>query len=137
MNPMVAAAIGSIVRKGLAVLAGILVARGIWTQGDAETYIGAAVIWLTTQGWDLFVMYWRRRKLVAALATPAVISERQVEKLIENNSATSPPVSLRKNRIPYPIGQKRGFGGQDRDPNGPADPNQPASKSDYTPGVTG
>lgn len=55
MNPLLQAAIGSIIRFGLAALAGHLVKAGVWTSADASMYVGAATLGVISLGWSLYL----------------------------------------------------------------------------------
>jgi uncharacterized membrane protein YjjB (DUF3815 family) len=103
MNPMFAAALGSILRWGLSILAGYLVSRGIWSDSEAGIYVGAAAIALTSLLWSVIEKYLSRVKLVTALATPGVMSEKALEQVVKNEDRR-PPVTLDKDRTPYPVG---------------------------------
>ncbi len=103
MNPMFAAALGSIFRWALAFLAGYLVSRGIWTAQEAAIYVGAAAMGLTALTWSLYQKYASRVKLVTALATPGVMSEEDIEE--HSDTDLRPPVTMRKDTTPYPVGE--------------------------------
>ena len=53
MNPVLQAALGSILRHFLTIAAGYLVAQGIWTQEEAMTYVAAAALGLLGVGWSV------------------------------------------------------------------------------------
>lgn len=99
VNPMFAAALGSIIRWALALGAGYLVRKEIWQPGDATLYVTAGATALTALVWSLWDKYYQRAKLVTALATPRVVSENTVEKMIDDKLA--PPVSVPKDRAPH------------------------------------
>jgi hypothetical protein len=103
MNPMFAAALGSLIRFGFAFLAGYLVKKGVWGEGEAATYVTAATTFVTVLVWDQLQLIWNRRKLVTALATPGVASEAEVEAKIKATEKR-PPVTMDKERTPYPVG---------------------------------
>lgn len=67
MNPVFAAALGSILRWWLAILAGYLVKAGVWTSSESDTYVAAAVLGLLALGWSLWQKYRARIKFLAAL----------------------------------------------------------------------
>lgn len=54
MNPILSAAIGSVLRHLLTGWAAVLVAEGIWTQADADKYVAAAALALLGFGWALY-----------------------------------------------------------------------------------
>lgn len=99
LNPLAAAAIGSVLRFGLAAVFGYFVRKGIWTDAEASTYITAAVSGLLALGWGLYNKYKGRVKLLTALATPHPTTEAHVEQMVANGQA--PPASLPKDRTPY------------------------------------
>lgn len=79
MNPVLAAALGAILRWALAFLAGYLVNAGIWKSDEAETYVAAAVLGLLGLGWSLFQKYKARIKFLAALNAPAGTPEASLD----------------------------------------------------------
>lgn len=82
MNPMVSAALGSIIRALLFVAAGWLVRHGVWTQADATTYVEAATLALIGLGWSLWQKYKGRLRFLAALeATPGTTEEQVHERV--------------------------------------------------------
>lgn len=92
MNPMLAEALGSIIRAGLMVLAGYLVKAGIWNEGAATTYVTAASIGLLTLGWSIWQKYKNRLKLLTALTTPPGMTEATLEQQMASGS--TPQVSV-------------------------------------------
>lgn len=70
MNPIVQAALGSILRWVLAIWAGYLVKAGIWTGSEADTYIATAVLALLALGWSVWNKYKSRVTLLTALMLP-------------------------------------------------------------------
>lgn len=99
LNPLAAAAIGSILRFALAAAFGYLVRKGIWTDAEASTYLTAAVAGLLGLGWALWNKYSSRLKLLTALATPHAASEAHIEQMVSQGQA--PPASLPKTQTPY------------------------------------
>lgn len=75
MNPILSAALGSILRWALAFGAGWLVQHGIWTQADASTYVAAAAMGLLAFGLSLWNKYKGRVTLLTALTMPAGTTE--------------------------------------------------------------
>lgn len=57
MNPLLQQALGAIVRAILTGAAGYFVRHGIWTATDAETYIGAAALFVLSVGWSIWQKY--------------------------------------------------------------------------------
>jgi hypothetical protein len=92
MNPVAAAAIGAILRWGLAFLAGYLVQAGIWQATEAEGYVAAAVLGLLGLGWSLWQKYHDRIKFLAALHAPAGTSEDSLD--VRGITLKSAPVVL-------------------------------------------
>lgn len=90
MNPLLYAALGSIVRFLLASVFGALVARGIWTQEEAATYLSAAVVAVLTIGWSLWKNHHGRLKLLTALASDEPMTEHEVEKEVAAKRTPSP-----------------------------------------------
>jgi hypothetical protein len=82
MNPLVQAALGSILRAVLAGLAGWFVNRGIWTADAANEYLTAAALAILTLGWALWTKYKDRIKFLTALEAPVGTSEAKVDKKV-------------------------------------------------------
>jgi len=99
MNPILVEAAGSIVRAGLNVAAGWLVAHGIWSSSDAEKYVGALALALVSVGWSLWQHWGMRSKLVTAMAMPAGVTENQVHELVKDPLVNTPSVSLPKDQV--------------------------------------
>lgn len=57
VNPLLQAAIGSILRALLQGAAGILVGKGIWTASEADAYVLALVAFLIGMGWSIWQKY--------------------------------------------------------------------------------
>lgn len=118
MNPMLQEAIASILRHFLTIAAGYLVARGIWTQGSATSYVEAAALALISVGWAIWQKYETRQKLVTALAmTSNVKTEADIEKFIaqgESPSVTTPktahPIMVLPNPSSDRVKDKSRFG---------------------------
>lgn len=102
-NPLIDKAVGSIIRAGLAVLAGYVVQHGLWTSSDAETYVAAATLAIISLGWSLWEKYGSQLKLVTALSMPPGSSEKQLEAVIKNPGIEKPPAALPKNEAPAPL----------------------------------
>ena len=79
MNPVAAAALGAILRWGLAFLAGYLVKAGDLASTEAEAYVAAAVLGLLGLGWSLWQKYHDRIKFLAALDAPAGTTEKALK----------------------------------------------------------
>jgi membrane protein DedA with SNARE-associated domain len=70
MNPLLMAAVGSIVRHVLTMAAGYLVSHGIWTGQEAEQYVAAGALAMIGVTWAIWQKSAARRKLLLALALP-------------------------------------------------------------------
>lgn len=70
MNPMLQAALASILRHFLTMGASALVMRGIWTEEDATTYVVAAALAILGFGWALWQKYAAHLKILDALDAP-------------------------------------------------------------------
>lgn len=92
MNPVLAAALGSILRWALAFLAGYLVKAGIWTGSEAEAYVAAAVLGLLGLGWSVWQKYKSRIAFLAALNAPAGTPEANLD--VRGTTLKSAPVVL-------------------------------------------
>jgi hypothetical protein len=83
MNPLLAQALGAIVRWLLAFVSGWLVQRGIWTEADATQYVAAAAIAIVALGWSLWQKYKSRIHFRAALEMPAGTTEAKVAERVK------------------------------------------------------
>jgi hypothetical protein len=99
MNPLAVDLILSVLRWALASVGGWLVAHGIWTQAQAESFAIAASLGLLSLGLSLWQTYSKRRKLVTALSLPLGCTERDVEYAIDRGRAT-PSVTTAKDVSP-------------------------------------
>lgn len=70
MNPILSAALGSILRHFLTMAFAALVTRGIWTSEDATTYVTAAALGILGLGWAVYQKYATHLKIIAALSAP-------------------------------------------------------------------
>ena len=96
MNPMLAEALGSIVRAGLMVLAGFVVKAGIWDAGQAEVYAAAGALAVVGLGWSLWQKYKSRVKLLSALSMTDTTSEANLEVRIAAGATPTVSVSTPK-----------------------------------------
>ena len=71
MNPIFAAAVGSILRHVLTMGATYLVAKGVWSETDATTYVAAGAMALLGLGWALWQKYRTHLTILDALDLPA------------------------------------------------------------------
>lgn len=106
MNPLLREALESAARSLLKIAAGYLVARGIWSNEQAASYIAPAAVALVGLGLSLWTTYRSRQKLVTALVMPVGATEDEVKAVIDNPSIKTPPVSLPKNQAPDPLTYK-------------------------------
>jgi membrane protein DedA with SNARE-associated domain len=83
MNPLLAQALGAIIRHFLTILAGYFVAKGIWSPEQADQYVTSAAVaivsGLVAIGWSLWNKHKGRLRLEAAMRLPAGASEQQVK----------------------------------------------------------
>ncbi len=98
MNPILSAALGSIIRAALAGLAGYLVKAGIWTASDSATYVTAATLFLLAGGWSLYEKYRSRSKVLTALMMPALSTEDELKERIK--TGVTPSILTPSNTIP-------------------------------------
>ena len=98
MNPMLMAALGSLLRTALAGAAGYLVSKGIWTDAEAGTYMTAAVAGLLALGWSLWQKYAGRLRLMTALASPA---SSEAQNLVRVQAGQAPSVTLPPMQMPH------------------------------------
>jgi hypothetical protein len=98
MNPILSAALGSILRWVLALAAGYLVKAGIWTGSDAETYVAAGSMAALGLGLSIWNKYHSRIKLLTALEL-AGATEHEVKALMANTVA-SPPILTPATAVP-------------------------------------
>ena len=98
MNPILSEAIGSVLRWALALAAGFLVQRGIWSEADAGIYVAAGAIGLISIGWSMWQKWAMRLKLLTALGFSDV-TELQIENLVAS-PWPNPSVTTTKDTIP-------------------------------------
>lgn len=70
MNPILQAALGSILRHFLTMGAAMLITRGIWTTEDASTYVAAAAMAILGLGWALYQKWRAHQAILTALDLP-------------------------------------------------------------------
>lgn len=100
MNPFYVEIAGSISRWGLALLAGYVVKAGVLTQADAEKYIASASLALVALGWSVWQKKKMRTKVVTAISSPEVKTEKQLEAKIANPATDNPSVLTPKDEVP-------------------------------------
>ena len=71
MNLQLQEGAASIVRWALALGAGYLVKAGIWTEGDASSYVAAAALAIVALGWSLYQKHTKNEEVDEALAAPS------------------------------------------------------------------
>lgn len=99
MNPLLSAALGSILRWGLAVLAGFLVQHGVWTSTEATMYVAAASLALLSLGLSLWNKYRGRLTLLTALTMPVGTTENDVKAKISRGDVV-PSVTTPSDTVP-------------------------------------
>ena len=62
MSPLLSAAVGSTIRFCLAIGAGWLVRKGVWSDSAASTYVEAGTLGLLSWGWGIYEK-WKRHEL--------------------------------------------------------------------------
>jgi hypothetical protein len=97
MNPMYSALAYSVARGILWVLASRIVEYGIWTSGDAEKYVGAAVPVVVSLAWSLYQVAQSRKLTLTALEL-AGATEHEAKKIMA--TTPSPPLSTPANAVP-------------------------------------
>lgn len=90
MNPLLTQALASILRHLFGAAAAYLVARGIWTEEDAMSYVAALALGVIAIGWSVYQKYVSQTKLVTALASGTIMSEAKLEEGIAKGIAASP-----------------------------------------------
>lgn len=96
-NPILSAAVGSILRWALSFAAGYLVNAKVWTGEEAAVYVTAGTLGLLGLGWSLWNKYHGRIKLLSALEM-AGATEHELKALVA--SSPNPPVSTPANQVP-------------------------------------
>lgn len=76
MNPLLSAALGSIIRWALSLVVPYLVTAGIWTPDEATAYVAGLSLALVGLGWSLWQKYKSRLKFLDALDAPAGTPEK-------------------------------------------------------------
>lgn len=102
MNPLLQAALGSLLRWLFAIAAGFFVEHGIWTQGEASSYVAGAALAVLSLLWSLWAKYHSRIKFLTALEVPAGSSEADVKATIAAGQGASvlPPLSVPTSKLP-------------------------------------
>jgi pyrroline-5-carboxylate reductase len=98
LNPLISAALSSILRHALTGVAGYFVTKGVWSKDEASNYLMAVVAGILALGWALYSKYIAQAKLVTALVSPAGTTERDVEKMVDAGHA--PSVTTMKDERP-------------------------------------
>ena len=100
MNPILQAALGSILRYGLMILATFLVKHGVWTASAAERYVEAAVVALLALGWSWWKIHGNRIKVLTALTMPQGSTENDLKEQVKTGEV--PSVMTPTNAVPMP-----------------------------------
>ena len=101
MNPILQAALGSIIRWALAILVGYMVKHGIWEDTEAKTYVAAGTIAILTLGWSLWQKYHSRIKILTALTMPEGSTENELNTQIITK--VTPSVTTPVNEVPVNV----------------------------------
>lgn len=99
MNPILSAALGSILRWALAIVAGYLVKHGVWDSAEAASYVAAASLGILSLGLSIWNKYRGRIKLLTALAMTPGTTEDEVKSHIAAGGPT-PSVTTRTDAVP-------------------------------------
>jgi hypothetical protein len=78
MDPMLTAALGSIIRWALSLVVPYLVSAGIWTADEATAYVTGLSLAILSLGWSLWQKYRSRLRFLEALDAPAGTPERWI-----------------------------------------------------------
>lgn len=103
MNPLLREGLASVVRAGLQMLAGWLIANGLWSSAEAEKVLPGLALGLVAISWSIYQKVRMRNKLVTAMAMPSGVSENQVQAAIKNPFIATPPVTLAKDEAARPM----------------------------------
>ena len=86
MNPLVQKALGSALRWLLTISVGAwFVKSGVWTDGQAAEYIGAAAVALAPLVWGLYEKYKSQQKQATTLAVANSLTGRRVTDITEED----------------------------------------------------
>ena len=88
MNPLLGAALGSIIRWALAMAVPFFVSNGIWTPDESTAYVTGATAALLSLGWSLWQKYGARSRFLQALWSSPSTPERFLAEL------PAPPMSV-------------------------------------------
>ena len=100
MNPLIQSLLMGFLRWALQGAFVWMTARGIMQPDQADLIIVGIAGALTTLFWVLWTKVKDRRKLLTAAASPAGVTEKQVEARVK--AGISPPVTLDKTESPKP-----------------------------------
>lgn len=99
MNPILQAALGSILRHFLTIAGGALVSKGIWTEGELTTYVTGFVVLILGLVWSIWNKYKSRSKILTALTMPEGSTEDELNtKFLTKESR--PTITTPSNTIP-------------------------------------
>lgn len=103
LNPLVREGLASVVRAVLQMLAGWLIANGLWTSSDADKILPGLALAIVSLVWSVYQKARMRNKLVTAMAMPSGVSENQVQAAIRNPFIHTPPITLAKDEAAKPM----------------------------------
>ena len=102
MNPVLTAALWSVIRHLMTLLAGYLVAHGVWAHEDSQRYVpeltAAVVMGLTAVGAAIYNKYKQKRLVNTALAMPSGATVEETRKVIAEGKAA--PATLLETSSP-------------------------------------
>jgi uncharacterized membrane protein len=99
MNPMLQAALTAMVRAILLMGSGWLVKHGVWSEGDAASYVAAAAVFIVSYGWD----FWTTHNMLQILNTALMFARTtrsDVKAYVKNPATVTPTVTTPSNTVP-------------------------------------
>ncbi len=99
MNPLLYAALCSIVRAVLYAGSGWLVNHHVWTESQATDYVVAAAAFIVTSGWSLWEKYGHTQILNTALMF-ANKSYFDVKAYVKDPDTVTPAITTPPNTVP-------------------------------------
>jgi hypothetical protein len=81
MHPLLASALGAVIRWALTLLVPFFVANGIWTPDESVAYVTGATIAILSLIWSLWQKYGARVEFLNALWSMPATPEKDVKNL--------------------------------------------------------